>query len=217
MLNQPITERYQTLELDYVGVKAPQFSFQRLKGADPVPHVEMASTGEVACIGENIYDAFWRAWLSAEQRIENKRLLVSIADPYKAKLLPALQALDALGWKLYSTEGTHSFLFKNGVASYFVYKTSDQLEPNIKSLITERKIDLIINIPNNQKPNTQTDGFRIRRLAIDHHVALITNVQRAQIMLQCLIELYDQPLPVLSWREMVLGRSNIHSDIGTLI
>lgn len=217
MLNQPLEERYQTLELDYVGIKAPQFSFQRLKGADPVPHVEMASTGEVACIGENIYDAFWRAWLSAEQRITNKRILVSIADPYKAKLLPALKELDALGWKLYSTEGTHSFLFKNGVASYFVYKASDQLEPNIKTLVTEQKVDLIINIPSSQKPSTHTDGYQIRRLAIDHHVALITNAQRAQIMLQCLIELYDQPLPVLSWREMVLHRSNIHSEIGTLI
>lgn len=211
MLNEPIEERYQTLELDYVGIKAPQFSFQRLKGADPVPHVEMASTGEVACIGENIYDAFWRAWLSAEQHIQHKRLLVSIADPYKAKLLPALRELEALGWTLYSTEGTHSFLFKNGVGSYFVHKTSDRVEPNIKTLITEQKVDIIINIPSTQKQSTQTDGYQIRRFAIDHHIALITNAQRAQIMLQCLIELYDQPLPVLSWREMVLDRSNIHS------
>ncbi len=84
MLGKNEAAHYETLELDYVGVKAPQFSYQRLKGADPVAHVEMASTGEVACIGENLHDAFWRAWLSSEQPIANKSILVSIADPYKA-------------------------------------------------------------------------------------------------------------------------------------
>lgn len=198
-------KHYQTLDLDYVGVKAPQFSYQRLKGADPVPHIEMASTGEVACLGENLIDAFWRAWLSSEQDIRNKQLLVSIADPYKAKLLPFLQKLEALGWRIYSTEGTHSFLFKNGVATYFVYKTSEKKEPNISTIITQRKVDLIINIPNNQAPKANTDGFRIRRLAIDHHIPLITNAQKAQIMLQCLIELKDTRLAVHSWQE-IAGR-----------
>ena len=154
-------KNYETLELDYVGVKVPQFSYQRLKGANPVANVEMASTGEVACLGENLHDAYWRAWLSSEQPIVNKNLLISIADPYKAKILPYLQQLEALGWRMYSTEGTHSFLFKNGVATYFVHKASEENEPNIKTIIAQRKIDLIINIPNNQKPNTQTDGFKI--------------------------------------------------------
>ncbi len=203
MLGIAKKRNYETLELDYVGVKAPQFSYQRLKGADPVAHVEMASTGEVACLGENLYDAFWRASLASEQIIENKRLLVSISDHYKAKLLPYLKKLEGMGWRIYSTEGTHSFLFKNGVAAYFVNKASENSEPNIKTAITQRKVDLIINIPSNQKPNTQTDGHKIRRMAIDHHIALITNPQKAQIMLQCLIDLKDTPLPVLSWREIV--------------
>jgi carbamoyl-phosphate synthase large subunit len=203
MLNKPTLQDYETLELDYVGVKAPQFSYQRLKGADPVAHVEMASTGEVACLGENLHDAFWRAWLASEQSVLNKNLLVSIADPYKAKLLPALKQLEALGWRIYSTEGTHSFLFKNGVASYFVYKSSVKNEPNIQTIITQRKVDMIINIPNSTKPSTHTDGYKIRRLAIDHHISLITNVQKAHIMLQCLIDLKDTSLAVHSWREIV--------------
>jgi len=204
ILDIPLQDtHYQTLELDYVGVKAPQFSYQRLKGADPVAHIEMASTGEVACLGENLPDAFWRAWLASEQTIARKNLLVSIADPYKAKLLPFLLKLEAAGWRIFSTEGTHSFLFKNGVATYFVYKASEKSEPNIQTLITQRKIDLIINIPSNTTSKIQTDGYKIRRLAIDHHIALITNAQKAQIMLQCLIDLKDTDLSVHSWREMI--------------
>lgn len=203
MLDIHPRKHYETLELDYVGVKAPQFSYQRLKGADPVAHVEMASTGEVACIGENLQDAFWRAWLASEQMIADNTLLISIADSYKTKLLPQIKQLEHQGWRIYSTEGTHSFLFKNGVASYFVYKASEKTEPNIQTIITQRKIDLIINIPNNQISNTQTDGFKIRRLAIDHHIPLITNAQKAQIMLECLINLKNKPLAVHSWRELV--------------
>jgi carbamoyl-phosphate synthase large subunit len=210
MLNMPTLKNYETLELDYVGVKAPQFSYQRLKGADPVAHVEMASTGEVACLGENLEDAFWRAWLASEQNVINNHILVSIADPYKAKLLPALKQLEALGWRIYSTEGTHSFLFKNGVASYFVYKSSVKNEPNIQTIITQRKVDMIINIPNSNKPSTQTDGYKIRRLAIDHHIPLITNAQKAHIMLQCLIHLKEKVMPVHSWREIV--NNEAHED-----
>lgn len=200
-VSQP--RNYNTLELDYVGVKAPQFSYQRLKGADPVAHVEMASTGEVACIGENLLDAYWRAWLASEQAVQNKNILVSIADHYKAKMLPYLQQLEALKWQIYSTDGTHSFLFKNGVASYFIHKASENDEPNIQSIIAQRKVDLIINVPSTQKQSNQTDGYKIRRAAIDHHIPLITNPQKALIMLQCLIELKDVVLPVRSWQEIV--------------
>jgi carbamoyl-phosphate synthase large subunit len=214
MLGVPQKGGYNTLELDYVGVKAPQFSYQRLKGADPVPHVEMASTGEVACIGENLLDAYWRAWLASEQSIHSKNILVSIADNYKPKLLPYLQQLDLQKWKIYSTDGTHSFLFKNGVASYFIYKASENKEPNIQTIIAMRKVDLIINIPSagqmtlahvrgNPIFKNQTDGYHIRRAAIDHHLPLITNAQKAVIMLQCLIELKEALLPVRSWQEIV--------------
>jgi len=207
MLGMPTLLHYETLELDYVGVKAPQFSYQRLKGADPVAHVEMASTGEVACLGENLQDAFWRTWLSTEQSIARNRLLVSLADASKAKLLPYLRELEAQGWRIYSTEGTHSFLFKNGVAGYFVYKTGRPDEPNIKTIITRHEVDLIINIPASHRPRTETEGYQIRRLAIDHHIPLITNVQKAQVMLQCLISFKNQPLAVHSWREIVTQKS----------
>ncbi len=196
---------YETLELDYVAVKVPQFSYSRLKGSNPVANVEMASTGEVACIGEDLYEAYLRAWLSAEQALpEKKRLLVSIADNYKGRLLPLLKQLDDQGWALYSTAGTHQFLSKNGIGSYFVCKASENVEPNIQSLITHRKVDLIINIPTANRINTQTDGYVIRRMAVDHHIPLITNLQIAQIMLQCLINFKGKPPEnVLSWQEYI--------------
>lgn len=206
MLGEYKPEVYQTLELDYVGVKAPQFSYHRLKGADPVAHVEMASTGEVACLGENLYDAYWRSWLATEQNIAGKRILVSIDDAHKLKFIPYLQQLEERDWEIYSTGGTHSCLSKNGIASYFVYKASEKVEPNIRSIISNRKVDLIINIPSNQGSQAQTDGYTIRRMAIDHHIPLITNLQSALIILQCLIELKDSNLPVRSWSEILESR-----------
>lgn len=207
MVGEYTPETYETLELDYVGVKAPQFSYHRLKGADPVAHVEMASTGEVACLGEDLYDAYWRAWLATEQTIAGKRILVSIADTHKLKVLSYLRELEEKGWEIYSTGGTHSFLSQNGVGSYFVYKASEKVEPNIRTLIANRKVDLIINIPTNQGSVARTDGFTIRRMAIDHHIPLITNIQSAQIILPCLIHLKERDLSVRSWKEIVQGQS----------
>jgi hypothetical protein len=208
LLGKYIAQNYETLELNYVGVKAPQFSYYRLKGADPVAHVEMASTGEVACLGENLSEAFFNAWLATEQAIPNKRLLVSIADAHKEKLLPYLIQLEEQQWEIYSTEGTHSFLSKNGVGSYFVYKASEYDEPNIKALIAKRGIDFIINIPSGNALKTQTDGYVIRRMAVDYHIALITNIQSALIILQCLTEGREQEKPVRSWREFTSGVKN---------
>lgn len=203
MLGKYKSQTFETLELDYVGVKAPQFSYSRLKGANPVAHVEMASTGEVACLGENFQEAFFNAWLATDQTIEQQRLLVSIADAQKARLLPLLQQLDENKWEIYSTEGTHDFLSKNGVASYFVYKTSEKNTPNLKDVIAQRKVDIIINIPSNGI-NTLSDGFLIRRMAIDHHIPLVTNLQSAQIILQCLIDAKNnQQQTIKSWREFV--------------
>lgn len=202
MLGKHTPIMYETLELDYVGVKVPQFSYHRLKGANPVANVEMASTGEVACLGENLHDAYLRAWLATEQTLPSKRLLISISDTYKPKLLPYLQQLDDQGWEIYSTSGTQDFLSKNGVASYFVYKTSEKSEPNIQTLIAQRKVELIINLPTSPAMQVHSDGYMIRRMAVDHHIPLITNFQIAQIMLQCLIKLKDKTAePILSWQE----------------
>ena len=207
MLNKHQPKHYETLELDYVGVKAAQFSYSRLKGANPVAQVEMASTGEVACIAEDLVEAFYKAWLATDQTIGEKKLLLSIADSYKMKLLPWIKQLDEKGWLIYSTEGTHQFLSQHGIASYFVNKTSEAKKPNIKDLITQRKIAGIINIPSSSTGLQQTDGFSIRRLAIDHHIPLITNAQIAQIILQCLVSLWGKELSVESWQSLV-GKNN---------
>lgn len=203
ILGRHVPTTYETLELDYVGVKVPQFSYHRLKGSNPVANVEMASTGEVACLGENLYEAYLRAWLSAEQTLpQQHKIFVSIADTHKSKLLSYLQQLDEQGWVIYSTSGTHAYLSKNGIGSYFVKKASEKGEPNMQTLIAQRKVELIINIPTAHGINTHTDGYVIRRSAVDHHVPLITNLQIAQIMLQCLINFKGKPPEsMLSWQE----------------
>ncbi|MDF2939542.1 MAG: carbamoyl phosphate synthase large subunit [Gammaproteobacteria bacterium] len=204
MLGKYSPKMYNTLDLDYVGVKAPQFSYSRLKGANPVAHVEMASTGEVACLGEDLLDAFYRSWQSTEQSVRRKKIFVSISDMKKPRLLEQLKKLDELGWEIYTTSGTHDFLVKNGISANCVFKASEGLEPNAKSLIINHEIDLIINIPQGNPSSTSvTDGFTLRRLAIDHHIPLITNLQIAQIMLQSLAKLHGKTLAAKPWARFV--------------
>jgi carbamoyl-phosphate synthase large subunit len=200
MLGRYLPSPFETLELDYVAVKTPQFSYNRLKGADPVAHVEMASTGEVACIGNDLQEAFFLSWLATEQSIVQKKILVSIGGDKKIKFLDILRQLEDTGWDLYATEGTHAFLSEHGVASRCVYKASDKVEPNVTTLISNRAVDLIINIPKGLKMQRKSDGFTIRRLSIDHHIPLITNMQIALIFLQCLIEVNPALIPVTSWK-----------------
>ncbi len=204
MLGKHKKRYYQTLDLDYVGVKSPQFSYSRLKGANPVAHVEMASTGEVACLGDTFQEAFFMSWLATEQHINGKRILVTIGGDKKVKLFPELRKLEDQGWEIYATENTHEYLTRNGVGSHFLYKASDALEPNIMTAIANREFDLIINIPRALSPkDNQSDGFKIRRLAIDHHIPLITNLPIAQMFLQCLTKLDHEEVPVRSVREYV--------------
>jgi len=188
-------KEYETLELDHIGVKAPLFSYRRLKGSDPVTGVEMASTGEVANISDHYLQAFFASWLSTEQSVAGKKILVTIGADYKIKLLPALKALQDLGWDLYATEGTHDFLAKRGVSSIAVHKIGEMVEPNIATMISQKNVDLIINIPKTSG-HAHTEGFKIRRLAIDHHIPLITNLQLAATFLQCLAELDVTNLPI---------------------
>jgi carbamoyl-phosphate synthase large subunit len=204
ILNKHKKRSFETLELNYVAVKTPQFSYSRLKGANPVAHVEMASTGEVACIGSHLTEAFFMSWLATEQSIKGKKVLLSIGGDKKLKLLPSIQLLDKQGWEFYATETTHDFLFRNGIGSSFLYKASEGIEPNVTSAIAEKQVDLIINIPRTlSSSNNTTDGFKIRRLAIDHHVPLITNIHIAQLFLQCLAELDSAKVPMKSWNEYV--------------
>ncbi len=201
LMNQYKPRVFETLELDYVGVKTPQFSYKRLKGADPVANVEMASTGEVANLGDSYLEAFFASWLSTEQEIKGKRLLVSITSDFRPKLVESLRKLEMQGWDLHATEGTHDYLSKHGVGSVSIYKIGEKYEPNVATLIGGRKVDLIINLP---PPGSEksTGGYKIRRLAIDHHIPLITNLQLAQIFLQCLAEIDPKDLPAKSLREI---------------
>jgi carbamoyl-phosphate synthase large subunit len=204
MLGKHKRRPYETLELNYVGVKSPQFSYSRLKGANPVAHVEMSSTGEVACLGDTFQEAFFMSWLATEQHIAGNRILVSIGGDKKIKLLSELVRLEEQGWEIYATENTHEYLTRNGVGSHFLYKASEELEPNIMTAIANKELDIIINIPRALSPDdNQSDGFKIRRLAIDHHIPLITNLPIAQMFLQCLTRLDPDKIPVRSLREYV--------------
>ncbi|MGJ3494837.1 Carbamoyl-phosphate synthase large chain [Piscirickettsia salmonis] len=197
---------FNTLDLDYVGVKSPQFSYSRLKGANPVPHVEMASTGEVACLGEDLNDAFFQSWQATEMSVPEKKIFLSIGGSRKPRLLEEITELHKLGWELYTTAGTHEFLLQNNIPSHCVNKVSEGGEPNATTLIKKRKISLIINLPQGTRSSTSsqvTDGFRLRRLAIDHNIPLVTNLQGAQLILQCLAELHDKEVYAKSWQEFM--------------
>ncbi|MBP9694994.1 MAG: carbamoyl-phosphate synthase (glutamine-hydrolyzing) large subunit [Candidatus Magasanikbacteria bacterium] len=202
--NAPKKEVYKTLELPIVGVKIPQFSYQRLKGTDPVAAVEMASTGEVAVIGRNIREAFWLAWRATEQSVNGKRILISIgSNEKKEKFIPLVHTLETKGWEIFATEGTHAEFAEHGIGSTCIFKSSELSEPNVATLITSKNIDLIINIPNSHKRSTITDGFTLRRLAIDHRIPLVTNSQDAELILTCLTELDESRIPMLSWKELM--------------
>lgn len=204
IMDKPIDSKALTIELDYVGVKTSQFSFNRLKGANPVAEVEMASTGEVGCIGDTYLEAFYRSWLATGQKINGKRLLLSIGGGLKPKLLNVIQKLDAAGWELHTTEGTHDYLASQGIASRALYKASEAILPNVKHTISNKNVDLIINIPSSRRnPDVLTDGYTIRRLAIDHNIPLITNLQIAELFLHCLVEVNLETSPMKSWREYV--------------
>lgn len=193
---------YETLELEYVGVKTPQFSYNRLKGANPVAHVEMASTGEVACLAEDLPTAFYLSWLATEQSVKGKRILASIGGDKKNRLFEELKKLDEMGWEIYSTENTHHFLTRRGVGSHFLYKGSEEIEPNVITAIANKQVDLIINIPRSTPTGTHnSDGYHIRRLAIDHNIPLITNVHIAKLFLECLTNPELESLPPRSWQE----------------
>ncbi len=183
---------YETLELDYVGVKTPQFSYHRLKGADPVAHVEMASTGEVACLGHDLLEAFFLSWLATEQSVRRKRIFVSIGGDKKIKLLEQLQQLEEQGWEIFATEGTNDFLCQHGIASRCIYKASEKIEPNITTLIAQHKDRPDRQHPQRRRPTTRPTALPSADLSIDHHIPLITNLQNAQIFLQCLAEVKNR-------------------------
>jgi len=187
MLGEKITDEYRTVDLDYVAVKSPQFSYGRIKGADPMSYVEMASTGEVACFGDNFGDALIKSMQAAGTRLPKKGVLVSLGgDENKIKLLPALEKLGTLGLKLYATEQTSEFLHSHGIKNEKVYKILTDKDPGVLPLIDSGRVDLIINIPREALAREGEDGFVIRRKAVDLNISLITNRQLAEAFVMAL-------------------------------
>ena len=202
LLGKDVSGHYRTVELDYVAVKSPQFSYGRIKGADPTSRVEMASTGEVACFGDSYSEALLKSMLSAGFRLPKKNVLVSIGgDESKVKLLPSLQTLSRMGFKLFATESTADFLATHDVACEKVYKISTGKNPNVSELLTNGKLDLIINIPTKPYQGESTDGFIIRRKAIDMNIPLITNRQLAEAFIAALEEQKGNGLKAKAWHE----------------
>ncbi len=195
MLGYDVSGDYRTLELEHIAVKSPQFSYSRIKGADPVSNVEMASTGEVACFGDSFSEALIKSMLSAGFRLPKKGVLVSLGkEENKIKMLPALKALAKMGIRLFATEHTADFMKENGIACERVYKLSTKKEPGVGTLIEKGKIDLIIDIPSRAFGRESADGFIIRRKAVDLNIPLITNRQLAESFIMAFSEMESRSL-----------------------
>ena len=187
-------------ELDYVGVKAPQFSFTRLKGADPTVGVEMASTGEVACLGDDFEEAFLKAVLSVGYRMPVKAALLSTGPvEAKAAFLDSARRLQQMGVAIYATQGTGEFLNANGVGSTVLHWPLEDKTPNVLEYLAGGSIDLVINIPKNYQESELTNDYVIRRTASDHAIPLITNIQLAQRFVEALTRKRLEDLHVKSW------------------
>lgn len=189
-------------ELDYVGVKAPQFSFTRIKGADPVLSVEMASTGEVACIGDSFEEAFLKALLSVGFRFPKKNILLS-TGPFESKalFLPNAKRLKDLGFNLYATRGTADFMKYHSIHSEVLYWPLEKKEPNTLTYIAEGKLDLIINIPKSIEEEELTNDYLVRRKAVDFNIPLITNLQFAERFIDAISKVELNELSIKSWDE----------------
>ena len=202
MMGLNIAGKYNTVDLDYVGVKAPQFSFSRLQGADPILGVEMASTGEVACFGENLHEAFLKSIHAAGFKFPKKTILLS-AGPVeqKAKFLDSAKALNEMGYKIYASEGTSKFLAENGVSNEMLYWPLDSRKPNIIDYIREKKIDLVINVPKNDERQELSNDYLIRRKAVDFSIPLITDINCAKLFVEALKNNQQDNLSVKHWGE----------------
>jgi len=193
---------YQALDLDYVGVKCPQFSFTRLKLADPILSVEMASTGEVACLGDDMYEAFLKSMISTGINLPKKRVLLSIGkDRNKYRLLDSARLLQNMGYELYATEDTNRFLSSQGIWSTKVYKAHEGKKPNVLSMIEAKEVDLVIQIPGVWKREQVTDGYKIRRAAVDFAIPLINDTNIAKLFVAALNKYKTGDLKVKSWDE----------------
>lgn len=204
MLGLPVEKPHKNLfDLDYVGIKASQFSFNRLQKADPVLGVDMASTGEVGCLGDNTSTALLKAMLSVGHRIPKKTVLLSTGTPkQKAEMIDAARMLVDHGYKLYATGGTSRYLTENGIENTTVYWPSESdKQPQALTLLHDHKVDMVVNIPKNLTEGELSNGYLIRRASIDLNVPLITNSRLASAFIQAFCTVSLDNIGIKSWRE----------------
>jgi carbamoyl-phosphate synthase large subunit len=191
-----------SFDLDYVGVKAPQFSFTRLKGSDPVLGVEMTSTGEVACMGDDFNEAYLKSFMSVGLKFPKKTILLSTGPiDSKAEFLGYTKMLDNMGYKFYATKGTADFMKANGIKADVLYWPLEKKEPNTLTYISDRKVDLVINIPKNIEKEELDNDYLIRRKAVDFDIPLITNLQLAKRFVEAIDRTSLEDLKIKSWDE----------------
>lgn len=204
MLDAPYSQPDKSaFDVDCIGVKASQFSFARLQNADPVLGVDMASTGEVGCIGEDFNEALLTSMIAVGYNIPKKSVMVSSGSAKsKVDLLEACRLLDQKGYDLYATAGTQKFLKDNGVKNVQVVSWPDEnKENNVMDMISEHKFELVINIPKNHTKRELTNGYKIRRASIDHNIPLLTNARLASAFIEAFCNIGMEDIEIKSWKE----------------
>ncbi len=193
-----------SFDIDYVGVKSPQFSFTRLKGSDPVLGVEMSSTGEVGCMGEDFDEAFLKSLLSIGFEFPKKTILMSTGNlENKLNFLQETKILSNMGFELYATSGTAKFMKEHGIKAKLLHWPLEKKEPNVSTYVSNGKIDLVINIPKNAEKTELTNGYLIRRSAVDHNVSLLTNLQLAKRFVKAMLTKDESDLDIRSVDEYI--------------
>lgn len=203
MLKIPVEKPHKSIfDLDYIGCKAPQFSFSRLKKADPVLGVDMASTGEVGCIGDNYYEAILKSMLSVGYRIPKKNILLSTGGMRsKVEMVNSCRMLVERGYSLFATHGTHEFLRLNGIESVDLAWPDENKKPNVLDYLSSKTIDLVINIPKDLSSHELSNDYTIRRSAVDFNIPLITNARLASAFIYAITRMGLDDIPIKSWDE----------------
>ena len=203
MLDAPYSRPAKSeFDIDHIGVKASQFSFARLQNADPVLGVDMSSTGEVGCLGDDLNEALLNALIATGYRLPKKSVLISSgAAKGKVSLLEPAKQLVKKGYEVYATPGTAKFFNENGVKATAVNWPDEEGDNNIMQMIAEHKFDLIVNVPKNHTKRELTNGYRIRRGAIDHNIPLMTNVRLAKAFIEAFTALRLEDIKIKSWQE----------------
>ena len=210
MLDAPYTKPDKSeFDIDWIGVKAPQFSFSRLQNADPVLGVDMASTGEVGCLGDDVNEALLQAMISVGYKIPRPEVGIMVSSgamKSKVDLLDACHLLHQQGYKIYATAGTSAFLNAHGVNTVPVFWPDERPDAanNVMRMIAGHQFDLIINVQKNHTTREVTNGYRIRRAAVDHNIPLITNARLASAFIEAICQVSEKDIKIKSWQEYEL-------------